>query len=368
MDPNRYTHLEVNVTHLLHNLHYFRSLLPPQCKLLVLVKAFAYGHGSGHFVRILEENGVDYLAVAHPSEGVILRRSGIRLPIMVLSGGEENYPTIIANHLEPSIPVMSAFNRFVEEVRKAGKSHYPIHIKLDTGMHRLGFSPEDLPELMAALPCPEIEVASVFSHLVAASNPQSDAFTHTQIALFESCSRTLMDILPNKPMRHMLNSAGTERFAREAAYDMVRVGIGLYGISALGSDRVLPTAYLKTPVLQVKHVAQGETVGYERAGKVTDGPMTIATIAIGYADGINRHLGKGRAQFAINGHLAPIVGSVCMDMCMLDVTGLDVKAGDMVTVFGDNPTISDLAAILDTIPYEILTSIPHRIPRIYVRS
>lgn len=369
-----YTHLEINVPNLLHNLSYFRSFLPAESKLLVLVKAYAYGHGSGEFAKILEDNGVDYLAVAYPEEGVAIRQYGVKLPIIVLSGGEANYPTLFQYNLGPSIPTFQALERYLQEASQAGVTEAPFHIKIDTGMHRLGFEPAQMPELAARLrdlyahkDVLPIRVASVFTHFTGSAEPAYDDFTRHQIALYRTCSQQLLDVLPYRPLRHMLNSPGIERFAAEAAFDMSRLGIGLYGISSVDPTRLRPTAYLKTPVLQVKTVPQGDTIGYSRQGIAKNGPMKTATLAIGYADGINRHLGCGHVRFMVNGQLAPTVGNICMDMCMLDVTGIEVKAGDMVTIFGDNPTISQLADILGTIPYEILTSVNHRVPRVYCR-
>ncbi|HOF75135.1 MAG TPA: alanine racemase [Bacteroidales bacterium] len=367
MNDNQFTHLEINIPNIRHNLNYFRSFLNKKTKLLVLVKAYGYGHGIGEFSRILEENGVDYLAVAFPGEGVAIREAGVKLPVIVLSAGMEHYSLLIKNQLEPSLPCLEAFRRFSEEAAVMGEKGYPAHIKLDTGMHRLGFEEEELRFLADELPLTQsVRIASIFSHFVASGDPRHDDFTRTQIARFESLSSFLMQHLDYRPIRHLLNSPGIERFAKEAEYDMVRLGIGIYGMSYVDRSRLRPTAYLKTPVLQVKTVAQGETVGYARAGVVTAPGTHIATLAIGYADGVNRHLSGGKACFSVNGHRAPTIGNICMDMCMIDVTGIDVNPGDMVTVFGDDPTIFELAEILGTIPYEILTSVAHRVPRIYV--
>lgn len=366
MNTNKYTHLEISVPNIQHNLKYFRSFLRESTKLLVLVKAYGYGHGIGEFSRILEDNGVDYLAVAFPGEGVAIRETGVKLPVIVLSGGMEHYPLLIQNQLEPSLPGPEAFQRFASEAYTMNRKDYPVHIKLDTGMHRLGAEEADIQSLIEILPeTGSVKIASVFSHFVASGEPKNDDFTRQQIARFETLSGLLTDHLDYKPMRHLLNSPGIERFAAEAQYDMARLGIGLYGMSYVDRSRLKPTAFLKTPVLQVKTVQPGETVGYSRAGKVTRPNTRIATLAIGYADGVNRHLSNGKASFSVNGHRAPTIGNICMDMCMLDVTGIDVKPGDMVTVFGDDPTIFELADILETIPYEILTSVAYRVPRVY---
>lgn len=366
MNRNKYTHLEISVPNIQHNLKYFRSFLRETTKLLVLVKAYGYGHGIGEFSRILEDNGVNYLAVAFPGEGVAIREAGVKLPVIVLSGGMEHYPLMIRNHLEPSLPCPEAFERFTQEAGAMNQKDYPVHIKLDTGMHRLGAEEEDIRSIVEKLPGNRsVRIASVFSHFVASGEEKNDDFTRQQIARFETLSNLLTDQLEYKPMRHLLNSPGIERFAAEAQYDMARLGIGLYGMSYVDRSRLKPTAFLRTPVLQVKTVQPGETVGYSRAGKVVKPDTRIATLAIGYADGVNRHLSNGKASFCVNGHRAPTIGNICMDMCMLDVTGIDVKTGDMVTVFGDNPTIFELADILGTIPYEILTSVAYRVPRFY---
>ena len=367
MNTNLFTHLAISIPNIRYNLNYFRSFLNQKTKLLVLVKAYGYGHGIGEFSRILEDNGTDYLAVAYPSEGVAIRQAGVNLPVIVLSGGMEHYETLIKNRLEPSLPCMDAFKRFASVAAALGEEAYPIHIKLDTGMHRLGFEQDGLRTLTQELPLARsVRIASVFSHFVASGDPQHDDFTRTQMARFEALSSFLMNHLDYKPIRHLLNSPGIERFSKEAQYDMVRLGIGIYGMSYVDKSLLRPTAYLKTPVLQVKTIAEGETVGYARAGKITRPDTRIATLAIGYADGVNRHLSGGKACFSVNGHRAPTIGNICMDMCMIDVTGIDVKPGDMVTVFGDDPTIFELAEILGTIPYENLTSVAHRVPRIYV--
>ena len=367
MNTNQFTHLEINIPNIKYNLKYFRSFLSDNTKILVLVKAYGYGHGIGEFSRILEDNGIDYLAVAFPSEGVAIRQAGVKLPVIVFSAGMEHYPLLIHHRLEPSLPCLEAFQRFQTEAAKLGEHGYPVHIKLDTGMHRLGFEKAELDAFTKELPLAQsVRIASVFSHFVASGDPLHDDFTKTQIARFQTLSSFLESHLNYKPIRHLLNSPGIERFAKEAQFDMVRLGIGLFGMSYVDRSLLRPTAYLKTPVLQVKTVRQGDTVGYARAGKVTVPEARIATLAIGYADGVNRHLSGGKACFSVNGHRAPTIGNICMDMCMIDVSGIDVKPGDMVTVFGDDPTIFELADILGTIPYEILTSVAFRVPRIYV--
>lgn len=366
MREDDFSRLELDLRGCVGNYRYFRSLLEPSTKLLVLVKANAYGHGAVEFAAMMQRAGADYLAVAYPVEGLELRQNGISLPIIVLTAGTDFYPEIVQTRMEPSIPNLESLDAFCTYLISQGLRDYPIHIKLDTGMHRLGFMTSEIPALVEYLNAhPEVKVKSIFSHLCVAEDPEEDAFTQAQFDLFEQNSKTIIDGIGYRPMRHILNSAGIERFP-EHQYDMVRLGIGIYGISALPGVQLAPVASLKCKVLQVKHLRSGDTVGYGRWGKASAGTV-IATIPVGYADGIDRHLGRGKASFSVNGHRAPTIGNICMDMCMLDVTGIDVKVGDTVTVFGADPTVTELADILGTIPYEILASIPRRIERIVIR-
>ena len=366
---NDFSRLELSLPGCKSNFRYFRSRLKPSTKLLVLVKANAYGHGAVEFASMMQAEGADYLAVALPLEGVELRSHGVSLPILVLTAGTDFFPEIIDYRLEPGIPNMYTLKALCEELASRGLKNFPIHIKLDSGMHRLGFMSSELPELMDFLAGhDEVKVVSLYSHLAAAEAPEEDEFTLSQIALFQSAASTLSESLGYRPMWHVLNSAGIQRFP-EYQYDMVRLGIGIYGISALPEVKLSPVASLKVKVLQVKTLGPDDgTVGYGRKGKLDSEGMKIATIPVGYADGIDRHLGCGAASFSVNGHRVPTIGNICMDMCMLDVTGVDVKAGDTVTVFGEDPSVSELAMILGTIPYEILTSVPRRIERIIIRK
>ena len=365
---NDFSRLELSLSGLRNNFRYFRSRLKPSTRLLVLVKANAYGHGAVEFASMLQAEGADYLAVALPVEGMELRRNGISLPILVLTAGTDFFPEILEYRLEPGIPNMYTLRALCDFLASRGIEGYPVHIKLDTGMHRLGFMSSELDELISFLRSHrEVKVVSLYSHLAAAEDPAEDAFTLAQIGLFRQNAARVGEALDYRPMWHILNSAGIERFP-DFQFDMVRLGIGIYGISALPSVRLDAVASLKVKVLQVKHLMPEDgTIGYGRKGHVAPGGSVIATIPVGYADGIDRHLGCGAASFSIGGHRAPTIGNICMDMCMLDVTGLDVKAGDTVTVFGEDPTVSELASILGTIPYEILTSVPRRIERIIVR-
>ena len=369
MTNNDFSRLELSLPACRSNYRYFRSRLKPTTKLLVLVKANAYGHGAVEFASMLQAEGADYLAVALPVEGVELRRNGISLPILVLTAGTDFFPEIVDNRLEPGIPNLYTLSALCDLLRSRGITGYPVHIKLDTGMHRLGFMTDELHALLDFLSChPEVRVKSIYSHLAAAEDPQEDEFTLGQIRMYETNAATITEAIGYKPIWHVLNSAGIERFP-QYQHDMVRLGIGIYGISALPGVKLSPVASLKVKVLQIKHLKPEDgTIGYGRHGHVAPGGTDIATIPVGYADGLDRHLGRGAASFSVNGHRVPTIGNICMDMCMLDVTGLDVKVGDTVTIFGNDPTVSELADILGTIPYEILTSVPRRIERIVVRK
>jgi len=361
-----FSRLELNLRSTVENYRYFRSLLDPKTKLLVLVKANAYGHGAVEFASMMQRAGADYLAVAYPVEGLELRRNGISLPILVLTAGTDFFPEIVETRMEPSIPNLYSLKKLVEVLREKGLKDYPVHIKLDTGMHRLGFMTEELPELIEYLKVtPEVKVKAVFSHLCVAEDPAEDEFTLGQIHMFRDNAAAIADGLGYMPMRHILNSAGIERFP-EYQFDMVRLGIGIYGISALPDRKLSPVASLKCKILQIKKLGPGETVGYGRWGHAKEGTV-IATIPVGYADGIDRHLGRGNASFSVNGHRAPTIGNICMDMCMIDVTGIPAAPGDTVTIFGEDPSVSELAGILGTIPYEILVSVPRRIHRLVIR-
>lgn len=365
---NDFSRLELDLSGCRDNYRYFRGLLKPQTKMLVLVKANAYGHGAVEFAKMMSEAGADYLAVAYPVEGMELREAGIHKPILVLTAGTDFFNEIIDNNLEPSIPNTSALDILCKTLEERDIRNFPIHIKLDTGMHRLGFVTSELAELEDYLSKTDrVRVKSIFSHLAASDEPENDDFTLGQIKLFQQNAGTLSDSLGYRPMWHILNSAGIERFP-QYQFDMVRLGIGIYGISALPGVKLAPVASLKCKILQIKHLKPEDgTVGYGRHGKIAAGGTVTATIPVGYADGIDRLLGCGRASFLLNGKRVPTIGNICMDMCMLDITGVEAKVGDTVTIFGKEPTISELAAILGTIPYEILTSVPRRIERVVIQ-
>lgn len=365
---NDFSRLELDLSGCRDNYKYFRGLLKPQTKMLVLVKANAYGHGAVEFAKMMTEAGADYLAVAYPVEGMELREAGIHKPILVLTAGTDFFNEIIDNNLEPSIPNTSALDILCKTLEERDIRNFPIHIKLDTGMHRLGFMTSELAKLEDYLSKTDrVRVKSIFSHLAASDEPENDDFTLGQIKLFQQNAGTLSDSLGYKPMWHILNSAGIERFP-QYQFDMVRLGIGIYGISALPGVQLAPVASLKCKILQIKHLKPEDgTVGYGRHGKIAPEGTVTATIPVGYADGIDRLLGCGRASFLLNGKRVPTIGNICMDMCMLDITGVEAKVGDTVTIFGKEPTISELAAILGTIPYEILTSVPRRIERVVIQ-
>jgi len=362
-----FSRLEINLANCLENFRYFRSKLEASTKLLVLVKANAYGHGAVQFASLIEEAGADYLAVAYPIEGMELRQAGIKSPIMVLTAGTDSFEQIVNYGLEPGIPNLYSLRILCEVLQKRGITDFPVHIKLDTGMHRLGFMTDELKELTDFLKTSrEVKVRSVYSHLAAADDPCCDDFTLGQISMFKENADRLTEALGYKPLYHVLNSAGIERFP-QYQFDMVRLGIGIYGVSAIPGNLLSPVASFKCKILQVKTLKPGDgTIGYGRHGKIAPEGTVIATIPVGYADGVDRHLSCGKGHFVVNGHKVPTIGNICMDMCMLDITGIDAKVGDTVTIFGEDPTITELASILGTIPYEILTSVPRRIERIIV--
>ena len=363
-----FSRLEINLNGCQANYKYFRSRLEDKTKLLVLVKANAYGHGAVEFATLMEDAGADYLAVAYPVEGIELRQAGIKSPIIVLTAGTDSFEQIVNYGLEPGIPNLCSLKELCSVLEKRGLHGFPVHIKLDSGMHRLGFMTDELKELEDYLKdCPYVKVKSIYSHLAAADDPSCDDFTEGQVSLFKNNADRLSEAIGYRPMYHILNSAGIERFP-QYQFDMVRLGIGIYGVSAIPGNELAPVASFKCKVLQVKTLAPSDgTIGYGRHGKIAPDGTTIATIPVGYADGVDRHLSCGKGRFSINGHRVPTIGNICMDMSMLDVTGLDVKVGDTVTIFGEDPTITELATVLGTIPYEILTSVPRRIERIIVK-
>ncbi|MBX2951267.1 MAG: bifunctional UDP-N-acetylmuramoyl-tripeptide:D-alanyl-D-alanine ligase/alanine racemase [Leadbetterella sp.] len=363
------TVLEINLDAVTHNLNFYRSRIGPDTRLMVMVKAFAYGSGN-EVAAWLQYHRVDYLTVAYPDEGVALRQNGITLPIMVMNADPDSYSTVFEHRLEPEIYSF----RVLEAYLKAKMLWKPaevtrIHLKIDTGMHRLGFVESEAGMLIETLKKHKtVEVASIFSHLVGADAAEHNAFSRGQIACFERVSSRIISETGYTPFRHICNTAGIIRFP-EAKYDMVRLGIGLYGVESSGMETGVlePVATLKTTISQIKELPAGETVGYSRSG-VLERNSRIATIAIGYADGYDRRFSRGRAVVNVNGTLCPTVGNVCMDMTMIDVTDADCREGDEVIVFGENPGISELAERIGTIPYELLTGVSERVKRVFYHA
>lgn len=360
------TTLEVNLGALAANLSHYRVLLRPETKVMVMVKAHSYGTGSAEVAALLEHEGVDALAVAFADEGVALREAGIRLPIVVLNSDPGSFAVMADYGLEPEIYSFASLRSYAGEMRSRGVAGAPVHLKLDTGMHRLGFGPEDLEALCGELQRePAVRVRSVFSHLAAAEDPAEDDFTRGQIERFREMSGRVVESLGDGSiLRHICNSAGIERFP-EAHFDLVRLGVGLYGIE---NPALQVAATLKTQIVQIKRLDRGDTVGYNRRGIVA-GPTRMATIPIGYADGMDRGLGRGAGRVCIRGVLCPTIGNICMDTCMIDVSAVpEACEGDEVIVFGERPSVREVAETLGTISYEVLTSVSARIKRIYVRE
>jgi alanine racemase len=361
------TCLEINLSALAHNFNYFRSLLKPETKIMVMVKALSYGSGTYEIANMLQFQKADYLTVAYADEGVELRRAGIQLPIMVMNPEDRSFEAILDFKLEPEIYSLPMMNQFLQFIKAKELKNFPVHIKLDTGMHRLGFGETDLNSLSEMLRQSDIfRVQTVFSHLAGSEEGMHDDFTKLQVKRFLSMSKIISEVLPYRFYRHIINSAGIERFP-EAQFEMVRLGIGLYGMSSIKTLKLRNIGTLKTIISQLREVKAGDTIGYGRKGKAITN-MNIAVIPIGYADGLNRKLGNGVAKFLVSGKFAPTVGNICMDMCMLDVTGIKVSEGDSVIIFGENPSVNELAEKLGTIPYEILTSISSRVNRVYYQE
>lgn len=361
------TILEVNLNALVGNLNYFRSKLRPETKVMCMVKAFAYGSGAVEVARTLQHHRCDYLAVAVADEGAELRREGIRIPIAVMNPEQGSFGLIFDHNLEPEIYSFRLLQNFILAAEKQGITDYPIHLKIDSGMHRLGFEVADIENLIDILrKQQQVKVRSVFSHLAGADEQKLDAFTKQQVAVFQQCADKIESAFSHNIMRHILNSAGTERFP-EFQFDMVRLGIGHYGITTLPDVNLQQVCALKTVILQIKTIKAGETVGYSRKG-VVDSEKRIAILPIGYADGFDRKLSNGVGEVLINGKRAKVIGNVSMDLITVDVTDIEASEGDKVEIFGDNLTISEVAAWLKTIPYEILTSVSRRVKRVYFQE
>jgi alanine racemase len=368
-EKNHETVLEINLNSISHNLNFYKSKLNPTTKLMVMVKAFGYGNGGFEIAKLLEHHKVDYLGVAFADEGIALKNAGIQLPIMVLNPENSSFSAIIQHQLEPEIYSLKGLNAFIQMSKSHQLVDFPIHIKIDTGMHRLGFEEEQIEELIAILKQNKsVKVKSILSHMATSDDLNHQDFSHFQIDLFEKLSSKIIQDLQINPIRHMLNTSGISNFPN-AQYDMVRLGIGLYGISNDKKEQkyLENVGTLKSIISQIRTIEKGESVGYGRRF-IAEKSTKIATIPIGYADGISRHWGNGLGFVTINNQKATIVGSVCMDMLMVDVTDIDCNEGDRTTIFGDSPTVKEFAEKLKTIPYEILTSISQRVKRVFYRE
>ncbi|HYW94244.1 MAG TPA: alanine racemase, partial [Bacteroidales bacterium] len=360
------TVMEIDLNALVENYRYYKSVLPRDTKIMAMVKAFSYGSGGYEVANVLQYNHVDYLAVAFADEGVTLRKNGIHVPVMVMNPEKNDYFLITEYNLEPEIYSFRILEDFSNYLERNGLQQYPVHLKIDTGMHRLGFEEKDTEKLITSLKDDKLKVVSVFSHLAAADEPANDEFTTMQIDAFRRVSDRIQQSTGQTFMRHILNSAGIERFP-SSAFDMVRLGIGLYGVSSFRQDKLQEVSSFKTSVAQIREVQSGDTIGYSRRGKA-EGNRRIATLPVGYADGVFRALGNGRGTFMVNGHAASVIGNVCMDMTMIDITGIPVEENDEVIIFGKENPVQAVAASAGTIPYEILTRISERVKRIYFRE
>lgn len=363
------TVLEINLDALGHNLREYQHLLRPSTKLMAMVKAFAYGSGTFEIANLLQFHKVDYLAVAYPDEGMALRKAGIRLPIMVMSPEQGSYEAMLQHNLEPVLYSLSLLSEWEFALRKAGISEMPVHIEIETGMNRLGFAPAAIGDLIEALRRSACKVRSVFSHLAASEDPQHDAYTRWQAERFLEAANSLQEALTYPFLKHLANSAAILRHPG-LQLDMVRLGIGLYGIDSSHSGllKLQEISTLRSTIAQIRQLKEGETVGYDRSGQLTR-DACIATVRIGYADGYPRVLGNGLGKMRVRGTLAPTIGNICMDLTMLDITEIPgVRENEEVTVFGDAPSVQQVAHWAQTIPYEILTGISQRVKRIYYES
>lgn len=364
------TVLEVNLDSIVNNYNYFRSKLPVGTGIVAMVKASGYGAGSYEIAKTMQDCGAAYLAVAVLDEGIDLRKNGITMPIMVMNPKVVNYRSMFAYHLEPEIYSLDMLSDVVREAEKNNVSEYPIHLKLDTGMHRTGLLPQELDKAVEIIMAQSaVRLSSMFSHLATSDCVDMDDYTLLQLDRFREMTEHILSRIPYPVKRHVLNSAGILRFP-DHHYDMARLGIGLYGANTLPPDIERPLAVvstLRTVIISIREWEAGETIGYGRRGVLTR-KSKIATLPIGYADGMNRHFGRGNITVKINGKDAPTVGNICMDACMIDVTGIDCKVGDAVEIFGPEAPVQRLADLLDTIPYEILTSVSPRVKRVYYRE
>ncbi|HVK48282.1 MAG TPA: bifunctional UDP-N-acetylmuramoyl-tripeptide:D-alanyl-D-alanine ligase/alanine racemase [Pseudobacter sp.] len=363
------TVLEIDLNAVGHNLKQYQQLLRPETKLMAMVKAFSYGSGSFEVANVLQFHKIDYLAVAYTDEGVELRKGGINLPVMVMNVDPSTFDVLVQYNLEPDIYAPELLHAFEAYLKREGIGQYPVHIELETGMNRLGFAEAQLPVLLESLRGGLFKVQSVFSHLAASEDPQQDAYTKKQANRFYEMVSQLQQILPYTFIRHISNTAGIGRHP-ELQLDMVRLGIGLYGIDSGNTHRLSlqEVSTLKSTIAQIKHLEEGETVSYGRKGVVTR-KTTIATVRIGYADGYPRSLSNGVGKMWVNGHLAPVMGIVCMDMTMIDITDIpQVAVGDEVVLFGKQLPVEQVAHWAQTIPYQILTGVSQRVKRVYFQD
>lgn len=357
------TVFEIDLDGLAYNIDYFKNLLKPQTGIIAMLKASGYGSGTYEIANICQYQRVAAIAVAFPDEGIELRKSGIKMPIMVMNPEEEGFSSMIEYKLEPQISNFESLKHFNAIAGKSDHKPFPVHVKIDSGMHRSGFMHHELSLLIAELKhCENLRIKTLFSHLASADEPEQDAFTLEQIELFEEMSSALMAEFPYKMKRHILNSAGVERFAKYQ-FDYVRLGIGMFGISTKGK-KLAAVGTLSSSIIQIKTLTKGQTIGYGRMG-VAQKDSVIATVPIGYADGLRRILSNGVGKMWVNGKLAPIIGNVCMDICIIDITGIDAKEGDTVEIFGKNLSVNTVAQWMNTIPYEVLTGISKRVKRTY---
>ncbi|MEI6137762.1 MAG: bifunctional UDP-N-acetylmuramoyl-tripeptide:D-alanyl-D-alanine ligase/alanine racemase [Mariniphaga sp.] len=362
------TVMEIDLDAMVHNLNFYRQKLNPTTRVMAMVKAFSYGTGSIEVAKILQYRRIDYLAVAIADEGVELRNSGVEVPIVVMNPEEHSFGAMIDNRLEPNIYRFELLRKFDEALRRSAVNNFPVHLKLDTGMKRLGFdNPDEMRRVADYIKMSDtMFVRSIFSHLAVSDDPGNDPFTQQQFGKFLSWCEIFTQVFDYKILRHILNSSGIERFP-EMELDMVRLGIGLYGVSPNFQKELRNVATLKTTISQIRDVATGETIGYGRKG-IAYKEMQIAILPIGYADGLNRRLSNGAGTVLINGCKAPITGTICMDMCMVDVTGTNAREGDRAIIFGDDLPVSEVATALGTISYEVLTSVGQRVKRVYFKE
>ena len=360
------TVMEINLNAMTNNLGQYRHHLPPSTKLMAMVKAFSYGSGSFEIASRLQRDGADYLGVAYADEGVVLRKAGIYMPVMVMNTENSSFDLLVEYNLEPVVYSFGLLDSFDRWLKKAGVLNFPVHIELETGMNRLGFSTDEMDSLIRALKHTNFKIQSVFSHLAASEEAQQDDYTHLQAGIYRAAVARLQEALPYPFLKHIANSAAIIRHP-DLQLDMVRLGIGLYGVDSADSHQLdlQDVSTLRSTIAQIKRLKEGETVGYNRRG-IAGRDTVIATVRIGYADGYPRSLGNGVGKMWIKGRLAPVIGSVCMDMTMIDISGIvDVREGDEVVIFGKELSVNQLAHWAQTIPYEVLTGVSQRVKRVY---